>query len=66
MTNGSLFKRTVLRKHILDRCRTLRPAWGATRVKPEAMDVIEARVWVMIDRIVSHHPSIGQTFSEVI
>lgn len=59
---SSLLNKSAVKKFILEKCTSLRPAMGMNRVSKEVVDYYEA---VLREKIVEHvkrHPSIGKTF----
>lgn len=61
-----LLNKKHVRDHILARVKLTRPGWPCTRVSNVAMNALELKVTEMINRTIHAHPSVGQTFREVL
>ena len=59
--NG-LLNRKAAKKFILDKAADIRIGWPCSRVSKEGLDVIEAKLRMMIISMVEGHPSVGKTF----
>ncbi len=58
----TLINKKHTRDYIKDRFASTRPHVGVTRVSNKALQDIEAKVRLMINRAVHSHPSTGKTF----
>ena len=58
----SVINRAQVRRLILERAKVVRPSWGVQRVSGTALDLIDAKVRVMVGRMLEEHPSAGVTF----
>jgi len=59
----SLLNRSAVRKYVLDRAKQTRPQWGPSRVATQAYEQVEARLRVILDRMIETHPTKGKTFN---
>lgn len=62
MANNDLINRKHVKDYIRQRFETTRPHLGINRVSKQALDDINAKVRLMINRAVHSYPSIGKTF----
>jgi len=58
----SLINISHTKQFILEKIQSLRPGWGANRVSKGALDLINAKVRILITRMVESHPTKGKTF----
>jgi len=64
--NNSLICESHVKEFILKKAKALRTGWRCNRVSQDALDKIEAKVRAMIIRAIKSHPTVGQTFKEII
>jgi len=64
--NKSLLNTSAVREFILEQVKKNRPGWKCTRVSPRLIKILEMKLRHSIDQVVHSHPSIGQTFKEII
>jgi len=62
MSKGCLINNAHVKDYIKKRFETTRPHAGITRVSNQALQDINARVRLMINRAVHSYPSVGKTF----
>lgn len=62
MANNILICESHVKAYILARAKTLRPGWPCRRVSKQALNEINARVRVMVDKMIKSHPTLGKTF----
>jgi hypothetical protein len=65
MSNG-LINRKACKDTILRMCKEMRLGWTCTQVSKQALDDLETKVRMVIQRAVHSHPSVGKTFKHVI
>ena len=58
---SSLIAKSLVKKYLLDRAKTLRPHHPFTRVSAETLDILEARLRNICDDAIRSHPAVGQT-----
>ena len=58
---SSLIAKSLVKKYLLDRAKTLRPYHPFTRVSAEALNTLESRLRNICDQAISNHPAVGQT-----
>ena len=61
----SLLNKASVREHILSEVKRQRPGWNCTRVSPKIINQLESKLDSLIVRAVQMHPTIGQTFKEM-
>ena len=66
MANGKLICEQHVKEFIKLKAERLRPEWDCRQVSQEALDVIEAKLRIMIVGAVKAHPTRGKTFRQVI
>jgi len=62
MSNGLLINKSHVRDYIKKRFETTRPHVGITRVSEQALQDINAKMRLIINRAVHSYPSVGKTF----
>ena len=65
MANNNLINRKHVKDYILKRAAQTRLGWPCNRVSKQALEDINIRLRILIDRAVHSHPTIGQTFKVV-
>jgi len=56
-----LVNRSELKRYLLDRSQTLRPALGMPRVSDEVVQSLESRLRNLADDMIRRQPCIGRT-----
>ena len=56
-----LVNRSELKRYLLDRSQTLRPALGMKRVSDEAVQSLESRLRNLADDMIRRQPCMGRT-----
>jgi hypothetical protein len=56
-----LVNRSELKRYLLDRSQTLRPALGMRRVSDEAVQSLESRLRNLADDLIRRQPCMGRT-----
>ena len=56
-----LVNRSELKRYLLDRSQTLRPALGMRRVSDEAVQSLESRLRNLADDMIRRQPCMGRT-----
>ena len=56
-----LVNRSELKRYLLDRSQTLRPALGMRRVSDEAVQSLESRLRNLADDMIRRQPCLGRT-----
>ena len=59
---NTILNRTAVKKHILHRCKLVRPGWDCRRVSKQALVEIEAFIIFKINESIRRHPTKGKTF----
>ena len=55
----------AVKEYILRTAKETRPGWDCTQVSTKALNLINAKVKMMIQGAVQRHPTKGKTFTEV-
>lgn len=66
MSQTDLINVAHVKTLILRRTAELRKGWTCTRVSRSALEDINTKLRLMIDRAIKSHPSVGQTFKEIL
>ena len=65
MNLQSLINSKEVKSHILRRVEALRRGWTCSRVSAKALNVINAKLIILIDKAIMSHPTKGKTFIDV-
>ena len=65
MNLQKLINSKEVKSHILRRVKATRKGWTCSRVSAKALNVINAKLMIMIDKAVQCHPTKGKTFIDV-
>jgi hypothetical protein len=58
---SSLIARSLVKKYLLDRAKSLRPHHPFTRVSADSLNTLESRLRNLCDDAIRSHPAVGQT-----
>ena len=61
-----LINRTKTREYILKKAQSTRLGWDVRRVSEKALDELEVKFQLMINKCIHAHPTVGKTFKEVL
>ena len=64
-SNGSLINRAQCKKFALRWAQENRKGWATNRVSKQFLDDLDAKVRLMIQSAIKHHPSVGQTIKDL-